>query len=153
MLSLSFAFSLVWASFTSFEASFSWCNGHFLLRLVVEQIVSSRIRPDPSSMCTTDLVIGRVAVRGEGDGMDVEDFALDVLGAFGAAASPAETVELQLPQPSFNLRNILYRIRGLPAPMSEPGSSTVPVDDIEAQTEGGTASAQDYAEDNTNRSG
>ncbi len=83
--------------------------------------------------------------------MATENLALDVLDAFGTAADPAETVELQLPQPSFNLRHILYRTRSLPAPMSEPGSSTVPVDDIEAQTDGGTAPVQGQAEDNTSQ--
>ena len=83
----------------------------------------------------------------------MEHLALDVLDAFGTAANPAETVELQLPQPSFNLRNILYRTQSLPASMSEPESSTAPVDDIEAQTGGGTASARGHAEYNTSRSG
>ena len=95
----------------------------------------------------------RVAVREEDNGMDRENLALDVLDVFGTAANPAETVELQLPQPSFNLRNILYRIRSLPAPMSEPVSFTVPVDDIEAQTDGGMAPAQGHADDYTSRSG
>ena len=152
MLSLSRAFCLVWASCTSFEASFSLCNGHVFLNLVVEQTVSSRIRPESSSTCSADQVIDRVAVREEENGMDMENVALDVLDAVGTTANPAETVELQLPQPSFNLRNILYRIRSLPAPISRPGSSTVPVNDIEAQTGGGTAPAQGHAEDNTNRS-
>ena len=84
--------------------------------------------------------------------MDMVNLASDVLDAVGTAANPAETVELQLPQPSFNLRDILYRIRSFPAPISEIGSSTVPIDDIEAQTDGGTAPAQGHAEDNASQS-
>ena len=83
--------------------------------------------------------------------MDMDDLALDVLDVFGTA-SPAETVELQLPQPSFNLRNILYRTRSLSAPASGPGSSTVPIDDIEAQMDGGTGSARGHAEYDTRHS-
>ena len=83
--------------------------------------------------------------------MDMDDLALDVLNVFGTA-SPAEMVELQLPQPSFNLRNILYRTRTLSAPASGPGSSTVPMDDIEAQTDGRIASARGHAEDETRQS-
>ena len=45
--------------------------------------------------------------------MDMEDLALDALDAVGTAANPVEVVELQLPQRSFNLRNILYRTRSL----------------------------------------
>ncbi len=153
MSSLSLAFLLVWVSFTSFEASFSWCDGHVLLNLVVEQIVSSRVRPDPSSTCPADKVVDCVAVREEDTGVDMENLALDVLDTLGTAANPAGTVELQLPQPSFNLRNILYRIRSLPAPMSEPGSFTFAVEDIEAQTDGGTATTQGHAEENMSRSG
>ena len=78
--------------------------------------------------------------------MDVEDLALDALDAVGTAANPVEVVELQLPQPSFNLRNILYRTRSLSAPMPEPGSFTVPVNDLEAQQHGGTALAYNHAE-------
>ena len=152
MLSLSLAFLLVWASSTSFEALFSLCNGHIFLNLVVEQTVSSRIQPDSSSTCAADQVNDRVAVREEGNGMDMVNLALDVLDAVGTAANPAETVELQLPQPSFNLRNILYRIRSLPATISETGSSTVPIDDIEARTDDGTSGAQGHAEDNASQS-
>ena len=152
MLSLSLVFLLVLASFISFEVSFSWCNGPVFPNLVVEQMVSSRIQPDPSSMCTADRVIDRVVVEEEDNGMDMESLALDVLDAFETAANPAETVELQLPQPSFNLRNILYRTRSLPAPTSGPGSSTVPIDDIEAQADGGTATARGHAENDTSQS-
>ena len=114
--------------------------------------MSSRIRSEPSSTYTADLVIDRVAVREEDNGIDMENLALDALDAFGTAANPAETVELQLPQPSFNLRNILYRTRSLSAPTSGPGSSTVPIDDVEAQTDGGTGPARGHAEDDTRQS-
>ena len=83
--------------------------------------------------------------------MAMDDLALDVLDVFGTA-SPAEMVELQLPQPSFNLRNILYRTRSFSTPTSGPGSSTAPIDDIEAQTDGRTASARGHAEDDTRQS-
>lgn len=152
MLSLSLAFLLELASFILFEVSFSWCNGPVFLNLVVEQTVSSRIRPDPSSMRTADRIIDRVVVQEEDNGMDMESLALDLLGAFDTAANPAGTVELQLPQPSFNLRNILDRTRSLPAPTSGPGSFTVPVDDIEAQADGGTATARGHAENDTSQS-
>lgn len=85
--------------------------------------------------------------------MDMEDVALDALDAVGTAANLVEVVELQLPQPSFNLRNILYRARNLSAPIQEPGSFTVPVNDLEAQTHGGTALARDYVEENTRQWG
>ena len=103
-------------------------------------------------MCTADQVIDRVVVQEEDNGMDMKSLALDVLEAFDTAANPAETVELQLPQPSFNLRNILYRTRSLPTPTSGPGSFTVPVDDIEAQAGGGTATARGHAENDTSQS-
>ena len=151
MLSLSLAFLLVLASFILFEVSFSWCNAPVFLNLVVEQTVSSRIRPDSSSMCTADQVINRVVVQEEDNGMDMESLAMNMLDAFDTAANSAETVELQLPQPSFNLRNILYRTRSLPASTSGPGSSTVPIDDIEAQTDGGTATARGYAENDSSQ--
>ena len=152
MSSLSLAFCLVWASFTWFEVSFSWCGGHVFLNLVVEQIVSSRVRPHPSFACPADEIIDCVAVREQATGMDMEDLVLDVLDTLGTAANPADTVELQLPQPSFDLRNILCRTRSLPAPMSEPGSFTVAVEDVEAQTNGGTATALGQGEENTSRS-
>ena len=77
--------------------------------------------------------------------MDMEDLVSDALDAVGTAASPVEVVELQLPQPSFNLRNILYRTRSLSTPIPEPGSFTVPINDLEGQTHGGAALAQDNA--------
>ena len=83
--------------------------------------------------------------------MDMDDLALDVLDVFDTA-SAAEMVELQLPQPSFNLRNNLYRTRSLSAPASGPGSFTVPTDDIEAQTDGGIAPTRGHAEDDTRQS-
>ena len=83
--------------------------------------------------------------------MDMDDLALDVLDVF-VTASPAEMVELQLPQPSLNLRNILHRTRSLPAPTSGPGPSTVPIDDIEAQTDDQTAPTRGHAEDDTRQS-
>ena len=84
--------------------------------------------------------------------MDMEDLALDALDAVGTAANQGGTVELQLPQPSFNLRNLLYRTRSLPAPIPEPASFIVPADDLEAQTHGGTALAQKHAVGNTPQS-
>ena len=116
-------------------------------------MVSSRIRPDPSSTCTADQVIDCVAVRDGDTAMDMEELALDALDAVGTAANPVEMVELQLPQPSFNLRNILYRTRSLSTPILEPGSFTVPFNDLEAQTHGRTALAQNHAEGNTPQSG
>lgn len=107
------------------------------------------MRPDPSSTCTADQVIDCVAVPDGDTAMSMEDLALDALDAVGRAASPVEVVELQLPQPSFNLRNILYRNRGLSTPIPEPGSFTIPVDDLEAQTHRGTAIAQNHAVGNT----
>ena len=103
-------------------------------------------------MCTADQVIDRVVVQEEDNGMDMESLALEVLDTFSTAANPAETVELQLPQPSFNLRNILYRTRSLPVPTSGPGSSTVPIDDIEAQMDGETVTARGHAENDTRQS-
>lgn len=85
--------------------------------------------------------------------MDMEDLALDALDAVGTAGNPVEIVELQLPQPSFNLRNILYRTRSLSAPIPEPGSFTPPANDLEAQTHGGTAIAQDHVVGNMRQSG
>lgn len=84
--------------------------------------------------------------------MDMENLALGILDAFGTTATPAEMVELQLPQPSFNLRNILYRGRSRLAPTSELGTFTVLVDDLEAQRDGETAPVRGYAEDNTTQS-
>ena len=103
------------------------------------------MRPDPSSTCTADQVIDFVAVADGDTAMDMEDLALDALDAVGTAANPVEVVELQLPQPSFNLRNILYRTRSLLAPIQGPGSFTVPVNDLEAQTHGGMALTQNHA--------
>ena len=111
------------------------------------------MRPDPSSTCIADQVIDCVAVRDENTAIDMGDLALDALDAVGTATNPVETVELQLPQPSFNLRNILYRTRSLSAPLPEPGSLTAPVNDLEAQTHGGTALAQNHAVGNTPQSG
>ena len=109
--------------------------------------------PDPSSTCTANQVIDCVAVPDEDTAMDMEDLVSDALDAVGTAANPVEVVELQLPQPSFNLRNILYRTRSLSTPNPEPGSFTVPVDDLEGQTHGGTALAQNNAVGNTPQSG
>ena len=111
------------------------------------------MRPDPSSTCTADQVIDFVGVPDGDTVMDMEDLALDALDAVGTAANPVEVIELQLPQRSFNLRNILYRTRSLSAPTQEPGSFTVPVNDLEAQTHGGMALAQNHAVGNTPQSG
>lgn len=116
-------------------------------------MVSSRIRPGPSSASTADQVIDCVAVQDGDTAMDMEDLALDALDAVGTAANPVEMVGLQLPQPSFNLRNILYRTRSLSTPIPEPGSFTVPVNDLEAQTHGGTALTQIHPVGNTPQSG
>ena len=116
-------------------------------------MVSSRIRPDPSSTCTADQVIECVAVRDGDTAIDMEELALGTLDAVVTAANPVEMVELQLPQPCFNLRNILYRTRSLSTQIPEPGSFTVPVNDLEAQTYGGTALAQNHVEGNTPQSG
>ncbi|KAK0510998.1 hypothetical protein JMJ35_006550 [Cladonia borealis] len=117
--------------------------GVFYLARSIVQLVKWTFAPETSHQ--------RNPVRGEDNGMDMDNLAWDVLDLFGTA-SPAEMVELQLPQPSFNLRNILYRTRSLSTPASGPGSSTVPIDDIEAQTDGGTAPARGHAEGDTRRS-
>ena len=111
------------------------------------------MRTDPSSNCTANQVIDCVAVRDGDTAMHMEDLALDALDAVDTAANPVEMVELQVPQPSFNLRNILYRTRSLSTPIPEPGSFTVPVNDLEAQTRGGTAHGQNHAVGNTRSSG